>query len=50
MSIIVNIKPDAQVELTRQAAAHGVPPEEYAACLLEEAVHTGATVKRLAAD
>lgn len=39
MSIIVNIKPEAQAELTRQAAAHGVQPEDYAASLIEEALH-----------
>jgi len=45
MSIIINIKPEAQAELTRQAAAHGVQPEDYAAALLEDAVHTGAAKK-----
>jgi len=39
MSIIINLKPEAQAELTRQAAAHGVQPEDYAANLLEAAVH-----------
>jgi hypothetical protein len=42
MSIIINLKPEAQAELTRQAAAHGVQPEAYAANLLEAAVHLGA--------
>lgn len=49
MSIIINIRPEAQAELTRQAAAHGVQPEDYAATLLEEAVHMSAS-KRLTAD
>jgi len=49
MSIIINIKPEAQAELTRQAMAHGVQPEDYAAALLEEAVHLGA-VKKLTPD
>lgn len=49
MSIIINIKAEAEAELTRQAAAHGVQPEDYAAALLEEAVHTG-EAKKLTAD
>jgi hypothetical protein len=49
MSIIININPEAQAELTRQAAAHGVQPEDYAATLLEEAVHIGAA-KKLTTD
>jgi hypothetical protein len=50
MSIIINIKPEAQAELTRQAAAHGVQPEDYAAALLEDAVHLGAAAKTLTKD
>ena len=50
MSIIINIKPEAQAELTRQAEAHGVQPEDYAATLLEEAVHVGAAAKTLTKD
>jgi len=50
MSIIINIKPEAQAELTRQAAAHGVQPEDYAAALLEEAVHLSAAAKTLTKD
>lgn len=50
MSIIINIRPEAQAELMRQAAAHGVQPEDYAAALLEEAVHTGAAAKTLTKD
>ena len=49
MSIIINIKPEAQAELTRQAAAHGVQTEDYAATLLEEAVHISAA-KQLTSD
>ncbi len=45
MSIVINIKPEAQQELTRQAAKHGVQPEAYAAILLEDAVHMGAPKK-----
>ena len=50
MSIIINIKPEAQAELTRQAAAHGVQLEDYAAALLEEAVHPGPRAKTLTTD
>jgi hypothetical protein len=39
MSIILDIKPEVQAELSRQAAAHGRAVESYAASLLEEAVH-----------
>ena len=50
MSIIINIKPEAQAELMRQAVAHGVQPEDYAAALLEEAVHIGVVAKTLTKD
>jgi hypothetical protein len=49
MSIIINIKPEAQAELTRQAAAQW-QPGDYAAALLEEAVHLSAGAKTLTAD
>jgi hypothetical protein len=39
VSIVIHIKPEAEAELTRQAAAHGVQPEDYAATLIEEALH-----------
>ena len=45
MAITINIRPEAEAELTRQATAHGVQPEDYAATLLEEAVHMGAAKK-----
>jgi hypothetical protein len=38
MTIIVDIKPEVQAELARQAAAHGRAIEAYVASLLEEAV------------
>ena len=50
MSIIVTIKPEAQEKLTRQAAAHGVRLESYAASLLEEAAHLGPASKQLSGD
>jgi hypothetical protein len=50
MSIIINIKPEAQAELTRQAMAQGVEPEAYAAALVEEAVHVVAAPKTLTKD
>jgi hypothetical protein len=39
MTITVDIKPEVQAELARQAASNGKPLEDYAARLLEEAVH-----------
>jgi hypothetical protein len=42
MTITVDIKPEVQAELARQAAAQGRPVEAYAASLLEEAVHVPA--------
>ena len=36
MTIIIDIKPEVQAELIRQAAAHGVDVGTYAASLLEE--------------
>ena len=39
MTIIVDIKPEVQAELARQAAAHGMGIDAYAASLIEEAVH-----------
>jgi hypothetical protein len=39
MTITVDITPEVQAELARQAAAQGRAVEAYAARLLEEAVH-----------
>jgi hypothetical protein len=39
MTIIVDVKPEVQAELARQAAAHGRAIEVHAANLLEEAIH-----------
>jgi hypothetical protein len=39
MTITVDIRPEVQTELARQAASHGSAIEDYAATLLEEAVH-----------
>jgi hypothetical protein len=47
MTIIVDIKPEVQEELSRQAAAHGVDIGAYAARLLEEAAHVPARPKTL---
>jgi hypothetical protein len=41
MPIVINVKPEVQAELARQATVHGVQLESYAAALLEEAAHTG---------
>lgn len=43
MTITVDIRPEVQAELARQAAAHGRAVEAYAASLLEEAVHLPAS-------
>ena len=39
MTITIDITPEVQAELARQAAAHDREIEAYAASLLEEAVH-----------
>ena len=39
MTIVVDIKPEVQAELSRQAAVQGVEIGVYAAILLEEAAH-----------
>ena len=39
MTITVDIRPEVQAELARQAASNGRAIEAYAATLLEEAVH-----------
>jgi hypothetical protein len=38
MIITVEIKPEVQAELARQAASNGKPVEDYAASLLEQAI------------
>jgi hypothetical protein len=50
MTIILDIKPEVQAELSRQAAARGVDIGSYAARLLEEAAHTPAGAKTLSAS
>jgi len=50
MTITVDITPEVQAELARQAAAHGRAVEAYAASLLEEAVHLPAGADRLNQD
>ena len=47
MTIIIEIKPEVQRELSRQAAAHGLALDAYAASLLEEAAHAPAGGKTL---
>ena len=39
MTITVDIRPEVEAELARQAASRGKRVEAYAASLLEEAVH-----------
>jgi hypothetical protein len=43
VTITVDIRPEVQAELARQAAAQGRAVEAYAASLLEEAVHLPAS-------
>jgi hypothetical protein len=47
MTIVIDIKPEVQEELSRRAAAHGVDIGAYAASLLEEAAHVPAGPKTL---
>jgi hypothetical protein len=47
MTIIIDIKPEVQAELSRRAAAHGVDISAYAASLLEEAAHVPAESKSI---
>jgi hypothetical protein len=46
MTITVDIKPEVEAELARQAAARGSVIEAYVASLLEEAVHLPAGFDR----
>ena len=46
MTITVEVRPEVQAELARQAAAHGRPLEAYAATMLEDAVHLPADIRR----
>ncbi len=39
MTLTIDLKPELQAELMRQAAAHGMALDIYAANLLEEAAH-----------
>jgi hypothetical protein len=39
MTVTINIKPELQAELARQAAAQGIAIDAYAAQLLEDAAH-----------
>ncbi len=48
MTITLEIRPEVQAELARQAAAQGRALEAYAASLLEDAAHVPA--KRLSGD
>jgi hypothetical protein len=50
MTIHVEIKPEVEAELARQAAAHGRALEAYAASLLEDAVHLPANTAEPAFD
>jgi len=42
MAITVDVRPEVEAELVRQAAVRGTPVASYAASLIEEAVHVQA--------
>jgi hypothetical protein len=50
MAILIDLKPEVQTELTRQAAAHGIDITAYAASLLEQAAHIPARSKMFSQD
>jgi hypothetical protein len=50
MNLIINIRPEVHEELGRQAAAHGVDLDDYAANLLAEAAQVGAGSKKLSLE
>ncbi len=50
MTMLIDIKPETQAELTRRATAQGIDVNAYAATLLEEAVHIPAGSKTLSAS
>ena len=50
MTITLDIKPEVQAELTRQAIAQGRAIEAVAAALLEEAVHPVAALPTASAE
>jgi hypothetical protein len=50
MTIVIDLKPEVQAELGRQAAAHGVDLGAFAASLLEEAAHAPSGSKTLNQD
>ena len=45
MTLTVDLRPEVEAELARQAAAQGRPLEAYAATLLEEAAHVPESAK-----
>lgn len=47
MSLTINMKPEAEAELMRLAVVHGLGVEAYAASLLEDAVHVGASPNKV---
>jgi hypothetical protein len=50
MTIVVDLKPEVQAELSRQAAAQGIDIGAYAASLLEEAAQASARSEALSQD
>lgn len=50
MTITLNIKPELEAELARQAAKRGVGIDAYAAKLLEDAAHVSGRIVRVAPE
>jgi hypothetical protein len=50
MTIIIDLKPEVQAELKRQAEAHGVDISSYAASLLAGATNVPAEAKTLSRE
>jgi hypothetical protein len=48
MTMMIEIKPEVEAELSRRAAAQGVDVNAYAAKVLEEAAHMSATSTKAA--
>jgi hypothetical protein len=46
MTMLLEIRPEVKAELSRQAAAHGIDVDAYAASLLGEAARSSAVMTR----
>jgi hypothetical protein len=50
MTIVIDVNPEVQAELVRQAAANGIEFSRYVANLLEEAAHPPTSRRSLGAN